>query len=608
MPALSVDGTNELDRDGDHEDAGTGDSDEDDEGEENHGGSDEETEEHVLPMSSESSRSDLRAMAPTRKLPDLPPIATTPFESSSPNSKPSVAGPPASGRREGDITPTASNVYDYFTAKPQPGPSGTPRVNHALTRPATSNGASMHRALPPLTVHSGLSRPAIYHHVSKSMVNLLSPKQDMFPAKDLFDGKKIQSKSNTPAQPDMPSRPAPEEAEGNGLRRRRSMPVFNATSDPPPYPTFARRDNVAIMPRDDEGMECLPEYSNSIHLTAIMPRKMEFSAPGIQAKDRKWRRTLCELEGTVFRVYKCPPGAVGGGVIGGWWEKTVGVGNVTASGGASGSTIKDVPPRATDTPSKVIPDSDAFSTVPISSVPSGSRSPRDSQTHAPAPAPTPVQKPRRLTSTLLHPITRGGSSPSQSRPHMRSHSDATMPSSETQHRSSLNISRVTTRSSSHLSSSFVSSSNQSVSVSIPSPNSSPPPSATRSNFFHQKPNGRNSANSITRSCSDTLCPDPADLIRVYTLQNAESGLGNDYLKRKNVIRVRMEGEQFLLQAQDVAEVVEWIEALHAATNIALDLDERIMPKGPMFPRRRRRRRRPEADEANPATLNRPAQS
>jgi hypothetical protein len=93
------------------------------------------------------------------------------------------------------------------------------------------------------------------------------------------------------------------------------------------------------------------------------------------------------------------------------------------------------------------------------------------------------------------------------------------------------------------------------------------------------------------------------------LQNAESGLGNDYLKRKNVIRVRMEGEQFLLQAQDVAEVVEWIEALHAATNIALDLDERVMPKGPMFPRRRRRRRRPEPDGANSTPpADRPDQS
>ncbi|KAJ7431157.1 hypothetical protein FB451DRAFT_1067280 [Mycena latifolia] len=84
--------------------------------------------------------------------------------------------------------------------------------------------------------------------------------------------------------------------------------------------------------------------------------------------------------------------------------------------------------------------------------------------------------------------------------------------------------------------------------------------------------------------TDVPEPDPADLIRAYTLQHAESGLGNDYLKRKHVIRVRLEGEQFLLQARDVGDVVDWIEGLHSATDIALDLDERVMPKGPLFPR------------------------
>ncbi|KDQ32038.1 hypothetical protein PLEOSDRAFT_1026223, partial [Pleurotus ostreatus PC15] len=75
-----------------------------------------------------------------------------------------------------------------------------------------------------------------------------------------------------------------------------------------------------------------------------------------------------------------------------------------------------------------------------------------------------------------------------------------------------------------------------------------------------------------------------DLIKAYTLQHAESGLGNDYVKRKNVIRVRLEGEQFLLQAKDMTDVVAWIEGFQAASNIALDLDERIMPRGPLFPR------------------------
>ncbi|EIN08280.1 hypothetical protein PUNSTDRAFT_68902 [Punctularia strigosozonata HHB-11173 SS5] len=79
-------------------------------------------------------------------------------------------------------------------------------------------------------------------------------------------------------------------------------------------------------------------------------------------------------------------------------------------------------------------------------------------------------------------------------------------------------------------------------------------------------------------------PDRKYLIREYTMQHAESGLGSDYVKRKNVIRVRMEGEQFLLQAPDVSGVVDWIEGFQAAQNIALDIDERPMPKGPLFPR------------------------
>lgn len=49
------------------------------------------------------------------------------------------------------------------------------------------------------------------------------------------------------------------------------------------------------------------------------------------------------------------------------------------------------------------------------------------------------------------------------------------------------------------------------------------------------------------------------LVRTYTLQNAESGLAADYLKRKNVVRIRSEGEQFLLQTEGAREVVDWIE-------------------------------------------------
>lgn len=68
------------------------------------------------------------------------------------------------------------------------------------------------------------------------------------------------------------------------------------------------------------------------------------------------------------------------------------------------------------------------------------------------------------------------------------------------------------------------------------------------------------------------------LVKAYSLQNAESGLAADYVKKKNVVRVRLGGEQFLMETGSPKEVVDWIEAFQAATNVALDLDERPMPK------------------------------
>ena len=90
------------------------------------------------------------------------------------------------------------------------------------------------------------------------------------------------------------------------LRKRLSMPTFNSTSTgPPPYPDSFPGPGVKftqVQPREDEGRERLPLYSNVIYLKAVMPRKLEFTGPGIQAKDRKWKRVPCVLEGTSFKV------------------------------------------------------------------------------------------------------------------------------------------------------------------------------------------------------------------------------------------------------------------------------------------------------------------
>lgn len=79
------------------------------------------------------------------------------------------------------------------------------------------------------------------------------------------------------------------------------------------------------------------------------------------------------------------------------------------------------------------------------------------------------------------------------------------------------------------------------------------------------------------------------LIREYTLQFAEAGLATDYITRENVVRVRAEGEQFLLQVKDSKAVLDLFETLNAAINVAVDLDARCLPKFQTLPMSRRRR-------------------
>ena len=85
-----------------------------------------------------------------------------------------------------------------------------------------------------------------------------------------------------------------------------------------------------------------------------------------------------------------------------------------------------------------------------------------------------------------------------------------------------------------------------------------------------------------------LPPDQVKPARIYSLQYADAGVATDYVKKRFVLRVRLEGEQFLLQASTDKERDDWIESIQAASNIALSLDERCMPRFVTLPRRRRR--------------------
>jgi len=69
-------------------------------------------------------------------------------------------------------------------------------------------------------------------------------------------------------------------------------------------------------------------------------------------------------------------------------------------------------------------------------------------------------------------------------------------------------------------------------------------------------------------------------VKQYTLQYAESGIAFDYKKRPYVLRVRVEGEQFLLQCRSASDRNGWLEAFQAAADISLDLDLRESQKDP----------------------------
>ncbi|KAL0570026.1 hypothetical protein V5O48_011934 [Marasmius crinis-equi] len=480
----------------------------------------------------------------------------------------------------------------------------------------------------------------------------------------------------------------------SSMRRRRSMPLFTPSSPPPPYPTFFPHPPQSLAgslstqgpssstdadpppplpPAHEipEGREELPGYSNEIYIRAVMPRKMEFTQPSIPAKDRKWRRVICELEGTAFRVYEFKPkGVSGAGKVKSWWERKVGVGDVAGGVGIGGGTGGSVGTAGVS----IVADGNGGTGIMSANnedMPEEERarrrrmqkldanegrieegSPRPQETMevrlTPSP-PIPTRGRPALVDAEGHKKQQNSSSKSSrfgnflkpgksSKGHSRSNSETPSPregsvaGNETPPmRSSFHLPRPSITSSSGGSDEIMEEprsrgglrpmvSRQSLATGSPRPSLSTQssrsmlrPSVATSHSDPTNGSGSNtspplssnlasaaSSTSFLGSQSTQECPspDPNSMIRAYTLQNAESGLGNDYIKRKNVIRVRMEGEQFLLQAKDVASVVEWIEGLHSAANIALDLDERPMPRGPLFPRRRRRRPRRNPDEAN----------
>lgn len=76
----------------------------------------------------------------------------------------------------------------------------------------------------------------------------------------------------------------------------------------------------------------------------------------------------------------------------------------------------------------------------------------------------------------------------------------------------------------------------------------------------------------------------AALERSYSLLHADVGIAADYRKRRYVIRVRAETDQFLLSCIELQTHLRWLEALFAAIDVAAPIDDREFPRDQSIPR------------------------
>lgn len=80
------------------------------------------------------------------------------------------------------------------------------------------------------------------------------------------------------------------------------------------------------------------------------------------------------------------------------------------------------------------------------------------------------------------------------------------------------------------------------------------------------------------------------LIRSYSLQHSRHGLATDYKKKPDVLRLRIESEQILINFQGTRDLIDWNMAIGIGKDVSLDILEREAPRYRTVPRRRRRNR------------------
>ncbi|UZJ52236.1 hypothetical protein CBS101457_001556 [Exobasidium rhododendri] len=432
--------------------------------------------------SSASTRSSMRERPP------LPPIIPLQFRAVDGGRPTANSSTPATNATT-KLTPLTSTATTAHTPN-SPSPSLSSQNSFLLqakkdkatiipkTLQEQEGGADV-RALDQTTLSSAnlKGRPGLYQQQSRSLIDLnsITARNLKEPMRSpLHASKKEACKIDPIIESGMQS-PATGTSTPGGLRRRRSM--IEVGAQPPPYAVIHQRPEgmQSIFPREEEGREILPAYHCAVHIEGYLPRKMEFSSPGVQAKDRSWRKQYFVLHGTCLKVFKSDLSGENLAVKGAWGE-------------LHGVHVHKEPMNE-DGPSP-----------PTGSSSNGTMSSKDSASH----------------SHQGNGHFGGGSGNS----------------------------------------------------------------------------GYGAAKEAVNALTGTIYPGSKNvLVKTYSLQGAESGLAADYLKRRHVVRVRVGGEQFLLQTRNDRHVVDWIEAFQAATNVALDLEARPMPKFITLPRRRRRRRR-----------------
>ncbi|KAG9004096.1 hypothetical protein FRB90_011056, partial [Tulasnella sp. 427] len=433
---------------------------------------------------------------------------------------------------------------DYFSSKPNANAEQQHHLSPSSQAPSTPGSQfdmlrSAMRAKNALSPRTSGGRPMIYmHQVSHSMLDFGSTRIGGEGAKENEDG------GAPPAR--IPS------TKGKGK------------APPPPYP------RVSI--REEEGKEVLPPYTCRIHFEASVMRKMEFDHPGMLAKDRSWKRVYVVLNGTTLRIFKQNPRMYPVRPV----PLKVGVRKAIKDWPAGGKNadgivrVEDVTLGAPHVhlPEEILPKVDGKG-VPLKKVPSGGS--------GASVGPTAASNSSRRSFD-------GGS-----RAGRRSF-DLPRRAVGTSRSSMSSSSNVTAGSSSSAWTGPVSDSTMDLLVED-SEKGRPPPVQLGPSAVLGAAQPSNSQSAQRSTGSQILASIQTNtVLRQYTLQGAETGLASDYHKRKNVTRVKAEGEQFLIQAHNVFMAIDWIETFQAGANVSLDLDEGPMPKVPALPRRRRRRR------------------